>query len=122
LRRHSFLIPGLEKGVAIDATLGDLSQFVIRCLFFVERLSQQLFGFVFTQELCEVRERTVGGNLVVLDFLRARDQRGIQNRPLQFLHPGLTFFDDAVDPLALLAAGVFSNTLKDLLKPNWEKE
>jgi hypothetical protein len=76
----------------------------------------RFFAFSFPEHFGEVRERAVGGDLVVLGLLRTCDQRRIEDGAFQLFHGVLPFLDDPHDAVAFLSTDGFANRPENLLE------
>src|SRR5688500_11422142 len=63
----------------VDRALGDRAELLVGPLLFVQRLGEQIGGFLVAQQLRERHRRAVAGDLVVLDLLEAHDQTRIEH-------------------------------------------
>ena len=61
--------------------------FLVRLLLFAFVLAEQFDRIVVAENLCRRHQRSVGGDLVVLDALRRRDQPRIEDPPRHRPHP-----------------------------------
>src|SRR5215510_5963118 len=108
--------PDAHQRLAIDLRLRDHRQLLIGGFLFVERLAEQVLRSLVSQQFREVRERTVGRDLVVLDLLRARDQCRIENGTLQLFYGVLPFLDDPQDAVAFLSTDGFADCSENLFE------
>src|ERR1700756_5148050 len=101
------------RSLGVDGGDCDLAQGLVRFLFLSERLIEQLDGIFHAEVLSPGLQGAVARNFIMLDGLRGCEQAGIERgRTLVFLHDLLTFVDDALDGIALLAAGGLTDELE----------
>ena len=97
-----------------SASLGEL---LVGRLLFVEGLLQEVGRFGVTHGPRPRHQRAVGRHLVVLGTLTRRNQAGVHRVSVEVLfHDRLAFFDDARDPVAVLAAHLLIEALEDLFQ------
>ena len=65
--------------VLLDGGLGERGELLVRGLLFVEILAEQLVDLIVAQHLRVGADGAVGGDLVVLDLLRRRDEGHIHH-------------------------------------------
>jgi hypothetical protein len=103
--------------VHVNGARGDLRQQLVGLFLLVQRLGEQLSGFLVTQQLSERDGRTVAGDLVVLDLLLTDDQPGRYHLGVAVLfHHLLVLFEQAFHALAVMAGRFFAELLEDRLQ------
>ena len=89
-----------------------MGQFLVGCLFLIQRLIEERRGIVAAQLLGPSDQRPVPSHLVMLDCLRCGNHRRIEDRfVLHFAGDVLGLFDYAVDGWTIDALRLFADQL-----------
>src|SRR2546421_294425 len=111
-----FLFVFLRRRFGVHGRFRDLRQELIRFLLFLERLLEQLRHALIPERLRQRPRGTVGGDFVMLNFLRGANDGGILGGLFKILFQQLfAFGDDAGHALASLA-GFLAELAEDFLK------
>jgi hypothetical protein len=102
----------------LTAAFAQLSQGVVCFLFFLQGFIEQPHGLLQTKLLHPCLQRSIPGDLIMLDRLRRREQAGVKDgRALELLHNLLAFVDHPVDGVANFASSRLFDELENLLEP-----
>lgn len=78
--------------------MSELSQRLVSCLLFLERLLKQLDGVIQAEQPCPGHKRAIAGNFIMLNGLGRGDKSGVEGRRLlELLQNLLAFLKNAVD-------------------------
>ena len=106
------------RGATVHVGLGNPGQLLVGGLFFAERLAEQPGDGALSEHLCIGAYRAIRRDLVVLHFLRRRNQHRVQERPrVGRAHQLLPFFDQTFHRFARLARRIFFEHLQRTLRP-----
>src|SRR5580704_4490388 len=97
--------------------LGKFGEFLVGFFFFVEGLFEEGFRFGLSEQTCPGPYAAIGRNFVMFDALRGGNERCIFHATFEvFIHEILAFLDESNHRSALRAAGLFAESLENLLE------